>query len=468
MELNSQESATSISSLFSSILSKRVGPSRLRLKHRHKARDSQVSTFPKIVKLVAACCCFLEIGIATSLSGATLLDLKVALGTVNDKESLIILNLSAGDVAGTIIGGYLADRMRIEKLSSANLIVMALAGYALNLTKDRGIIFACFIIFGFTTAFLEIVMEVWIMNLWAGYGGTITHVAYFFFGLGTFVGPFLVSPFLDESPKITVTNSNQTKIDLPMDNSSNVFIPYKILAHYSLFLSIFLVIICIAFDKNDNQSSIKGRHEDKNSKVDLLYIIIMGFFFLLSQSINGLDSSFGLLVMNFSIVSATNFTKKEGVQLSASFWCAYTFTRIITMSLMRYISDRALMWTHLAITGSGIILLLIFYPSNLFLWISTIIIGAGISPTSPLVLSYFNHYIKVTGKIATVFMLAGCLGEFIYPTLMDYFLSRYPLSFVYINIFNIFSAMVYFFLLDKFILKREERLNFDQDEVYVD
>lgn len=155
----------------------------------------------------------------------------------------------------------------------------------------------------------------------------------------------------------------------------------------------------------------------------------------------------------------------QGIQLSAAYWIIYTFTRIITMLLMSYVHDRELMFLHLGITGTGIILLWINYSKKSFLWISTIIIGAGVSPTSPLVLSYFNSYIKVTGKIATIFMLADCFGEFFYPTLIDYTLNHNPLSFVHGIILTVFSSIIYLVCINYLLKLREKKLVVAVEEV---
>lgn len=145
-------------------------------------------------------------------------------------------------------------------------------------------------------------MEVWIINLWAGYGGKITHMAYFFYGLGTIVSPLLVSPFIDQQPP-----TNGTTISHPQ--LTRAFIPYKIVAFYCLFLSIFLGAISFTEDVNIDQSGVKIRSKPDKVKVNLE---IMIFFFLLTQSISGLDSSFGLLLMNFAVSSGNGFTKYEG------------------------------------------------------------------------------------------------------------------------------------------------------------
>lgn len=103
MEIHRTYSESSLPSLFSNLLSKRSAPSNLKLQHRQKVQPS-IATLPRIIRLIVTFACFIEIGITTSLTGVLLLDLKEALEFLRENKSLIIINISAGDVVGTLIG----------------------------------------------------------------------------------------------------------------------------------------------------------------------------------------------------------------------------------------------------------------------------------------------------------------------------------------------------------------------------
>ena len=96
-------SESSLPSLFANLLSKRSAPSNLKLQHRQKVQPP-ISSFPRIIRLIVTFACFIEIGVTTSLTGVLLVDLKDALRFLSENKSLIIINISAGDVFGTLIG----------------------------------------------------------------------------------------------------------------------------------------------------------------------------------------------------------------------------------------------------------------------------------------------------------------------------------------------------------------------------
>lgn len=144
----------------------------------------------------------------------------------------------------------------------------------------------------------------------------------------------------------------------------------------------------------------------------------------------GIEFSFGQFLVPYSVKSNLKLDTKVGADITSAFWGVFCIWRLITVIYINYIG---LVWAIVL----NLILMLI---GNCFLvpfgnkyewalWLSTIIIGAGISPIWGCIFGYLREYIQMSSRVASTIIIMTLLGEFVFPAVLAKFISCHPDSF---------------------------------------
>lgn len=162
----------------------------------------------------------------------------------------------------------------------------------------------------------------------------------------------------------------------------------------------------------------------------------------------GLEISFGSFLMTFAVNSSLKLSKATGAHLTTLFWSTFTFIRVITILVINRVGITAVLFTSLTVTLlANAILLPYGDTSELMLWIGVGMIGIGMSSVWACIFGFLEQFFPVTSVIGSLMIVAGVLGEFVFPVLISYFVKDYPKILLWVVLFCSVSTCCLFLLI---------------------
>ena len=268
-------------------------------------------------------------------------------------------------------------------------------------------------------------------------------IANFAYGLGAFIAPFIVEPFLlnKESDSDVVVLSETVTQSALLDNSSTtesasnstglkgsaddvmIHWPFIICAAYYLVVLFFFVLFCEFYPENTIHPSrtTSDDQDDELLKKDAfrlnkplsnhlrIFVVVLATFAM--HTYVGLEISFGSLLSPYAVYSKLQMTKSQGSFLTSSYWGTFTFLRVFGLIGTIYLSPRLLLLIHFVIIMASNAILLPFGNDYAWaLWLGTGLIGFGLVKmlTQFMGRQYLNH----SSSLIPRFPLFSCSGVF--------------------------------------------------------
>ncbi|UYV65752.1 KIAA1919 [Cordylochernes scorpioides] len=208
---------------------------------------------------------------------------------------------------------------------------------------------------------------------------------------------------------------------------------YVILAVYLFMISIvFLVFLCL------NPRESRSRQEDDldkthffTSSFKISVVTLMSLFLCLYV---GIQVAVGQLLKTFA-TQQVQLSKPTGYFLTYMFWGSFALSRSISVLLtIRFSAIRLLITDLVVCLAASIVLVAGAGRVEALLWVGIVVLALGMAPVFPLALSWIEHYIPVTNKIASLFILGEALGELAIPRVIERFINQEPMVLMYMNI----------------------------------
>ena len=141
---------------------------------------------------------------------------------------------------------------------------------------------------------------------------------------------------------------------------------------------------------------------------------------------NAVEDNFTGLLMTFSL-SHLSWSKSRGTVATSLDWASFAFGRFIGIFLVRCIQTSTILTGHLVILVLSFIAFLIAsVTSQTFLiWVFIPLVGFSKSVILPSVFSWTEETIlPVTGKISSLYLVAGAAGSMVTPLLFGYLMEE--------------------------------------------
>lgn len=320
---------------------------------------------------------------------------------------------------------------------------------------------------------------------------------HFFFGVGALIGPLIAQPFLVEVEDLT-GDSNVTEFtkqissvynltdNAPLLRSTEKTIgpndlmlvyPYSIVAG-SLFINgLAYLFLYIKYPHTEEHPTRKQQsqveqpksqetqlttvsedaekqHQDKaeqEQKINLNKTIVVVLTVVFMHIYYGIELTFGSYLVTFAVESDLHLTKVVGTNMTALYWATFTFWRCVTIFYIEYLGNELNVLFALITVLIGNAILVPFGDSSVVcLWTGVAVFGLGTSSIWGCVFAYLEEHFPVTSKIAASMVVSACVGEFIFPFVISYFIVSTPTVFLWLTltcsvaVFAIFLTMMFF------------------------
>ena len=316
---------------------------------------------------------------------------------------------------------------------------------ALNASvRTIGLLFLISAIRGFGQGLLEVLLNVWIVEMWEQDCGPYIQGIHFMASISAITAPLMMEPYLN--------------------NVSKLYIPFTIIGIFIVISGLYLGSLyfykkytprVINKDNKENQSVIKillinFKVELMPTKPIFIYIILCSLLLTLTL---GLLSSQQNYLSTFAQSCGLHLTDTYADYLTTGLSVAQAVSRLIAIPLSKYISPQIIIICGLTLVLISNILLWIFSNYSLtVMWVANILYGFGIGPFYASCYHLIEQITPVTATMGVFLSLMMGIIQIIIPCVLGVLMESNPFSLIYLNLILLFFSFIVILLI--FILNR--------------
>jgi len=335
---------------------------------------------------------FICLGLDMAIGGPTLPALAEQTHTNLGSMGLLFLFGAGGGVLGTMISGRIFDRLRghpvlgIAQLIAAGLIVSVpfIPWFWLLLL----VLFLKGVAYGFVNTGANTLLT-WTHGEKVG---PFMNALHFFFGLGSFLSPFLVAQV------IGIEGGYRWA--------------YWILAVFAVLVGLRILTL---------KGNPKPLHAGDSATVQAKrgpfpYALVVSAMLFLFFYV-GAEITFGGWVYTYA-VTLNLASAVQAAYLTSAFWLTFTIGRLVSIPLATRLTPKQTIPTAVICCLIMLSLAMIFPASSTILWVTALGLGFCMAPVWPTGFTLAGQSVDLSGRISSIILLGDSLGGMVLPTLV--------------------------------------------------
>lgn len=371
--------------------------------------------------LILACATFLFFGMATAGIGPVLPELAKNANSSMTAIGGVLSALFLGAFISNLVTGPLCDRIGHKKVLITSLIVLALGFIAFTTTRSLWLILGLTFLAGLGHGAVDLTTNLLIARVFEGKNVTVLNMLHFFFGLGAFSGPAMIS------------------LSLKLTGSGLVILWISAAA---------MVVIAVFYSVIKGLPTVKVRSLDHKPAASVYMSSLLWVFGLLLLLHVGVENGMGGWTTTYT--QATTGAKIEiGALLSAGFWGLLTIGRLAGAAIGIKLSPQKILAICLSLSVTGGILFVVGH-TNLPLTVAAILlIGFSMGAVYPTVIAIIaSRYPDNPGKAVSICAALGSVGGVLIPWVQGYIMEQQSTqaSTWFVAVLMIVMLLIVFFL----------------------
>ena len=179
------------------------------------------------------------------------------------------------------------------------------------------------------------------------------------------------------------------------------------------------------------------KEETVIEKIDMpriFYAVFLGLVGVLFACYACMEGLVGIFLPTF-LEKAANFSNSQASYISSVVFVAMAVGRVFTIVFSVRITCKIMLFFNFTISLIGFLFLtfLAMY-SHVWVWISAILIGCGLSSTYPIILSYVENRIVITNNVQLYLLLSSLVLQVFVPIVVGHYIRTVPMLFAYVNL----------------------------------
>jgi fucose permease len=328
--------------------------------------------------VVAYLATFLVVGFSLSILGPALTELRARTGSDIADIGILFVGQSFGYIAGSLFGGRLYDRFDGHRVAGGSLVVMAIGLAVLPQFDHRIGLFVAVAVLGTGAATLDIGINTLLLWQLESASGRAMNMLHLCFGIGALSAPLLV----------------HASLDLSVQGA----------AVLCLALAVWLAAV-------PAPSAPPAREEQTVHSRPML--AVLSTFFLLYV---GLEVGFAGWVQTYG--EEIRFSELAATWLTTTFWIGFTVGRLLASALGHRVRPKVLLIASCSLTIVAALVLIAGDGRSAPVWAGAALMGLATAPQFPVMLTYLERRIRVTGTATAWFVGGAGVGGLIFPWLI--------------------------------------------------
>jgi len=327
---------------------------------------------------------FIALGLVTASLGPTLSGLAEHVEASFDEISILFTAGSLGYLIGSVLGGRAYDRAPGHVVMGSVLLLLALLMALVPLVPWLWVLFGVMLLRGAASGTVDVGGNTLLVWLHGREVSPFMNGLHFCFGIGAFVSPLIVAQALRFSGDINWA--------------------YWILA--SLMAPVALWILRLPSPTAQSSGTDEQARRSNPLMVVLIAIVLLLYV--------GAESSMGGWI--YSYATATGLSNEaQAAYLTSLFWGIFTAGRLLSIPLVKRLSPRKTLiadWLGCLISAGAMAL---SSDAPLTLWLGTAGVGLSMASIFPIMISFAERRMSITGQITGWFFVGASLGGMTLP-----------------------------------------------------
>jgi FHS family Na+ dependent glucose MFS transporter 1 len=339
----------------------------------------------RLAKTLAYYGAFVGLGLALASLGPTLPGLAELTGSTLGALSTIFVARSAGYLTGAMLGGRLFDRLPGNPLMAGMLVLMALSLALVPLSPTVTILMLTLYTLGFGEGALDAGGNTLLVWLYPTGLGPWMNGLHFFFGIGAFVSPLIISYVIT--------------------SGSSVSMAYWVLAALLIPFALF-----VGVQRSPPIAHHASRRESGLGEHCITILLVGGLLF---ASV-GAEAGYGNWIYTYALTR--NLADAGGAaELTSAYWGAFTIGRLLGIPLAARVTPTTIM--SLCFGGIALASLAILSEPDTewLLWAGTIAAGVAVAPMFATVISLAEGRMPISGRATGWFFVGSSTGGMSIP-----------------------------------------------------
>jgi FHS family Na+ dependent glucose MFS transporter 1 len=335
---------------------------------------------------------FVVIGLVVSITGPVLTRLSSNTSVSLERISVIFLSASMGNMFGSIVGGWLIDRVRGHHLLAICAIVFASLFALVPLMTNFYLLIALFFLFSAIQIMVDVGSNTLIVWTHGDSVAPYMNGLHFAFGVGGFFAPLLVARSIIWTGEIHWAFWMISALAIPF-----AFAVWR-----------------IPSPSRQSKTLQKVSSDHRSAKTtNNFWVVMVGlvFFFMagVEATVFGWSFNYGVAIGMDKLTTAASF--------ASAMWAAFSLSRLLSIPVSTRLSLRATMYWVLIGMAVSAALFVVGGDAQIMAWLAICGIGFFVAPIFPTALSYLGSRIGITGKLTSFIFIMANLGGMIFPFL---------------------------------------------------
>ncbi|CAG5123775.1 unnamed protein product [Candidula unifasciata] len=401
---------------------------------------------------------FISLGMALGQSGPTLLDLQILTNSNLEAASLFLTSSSVGYLAGSILCGFIYDRVNKNLFLLIGVIGLGLLSIAIPFCVNVVAMNLVRTVFGIFIGVVDAGGNAEQMRVWGNEGHELMQMLHFFFAIGGVIAPLYTGPFLAQTSTANtsvanLTNSTDEPTIVPQTPpvTTDVGYAYIITGVFCIVSGIPWLVIYLQDKCGKGSDFIKATGAVTQRKLPLsimLYLISM--ICLMYILYVCAEVTFSSYLMTF-LVNQYNVGKSTGTNATSVFWAFFAASRFAMIFISQYVTAVQLLFIScvlMIITSICFTIAAVFNAIDGMI-VLTAFFGLSVSAVFPAGFSWTeSHLMKVTSWVSACILISSSLGGMVIPTLQGYLMENESnLWFCYLLLIEIILMVLVFVIL---------------------
>jgi fucose permease len=322
---------------------------------------------------------FLVVGLSLSILGPALSELRDRSGSGIGSIGVLFVGQSLGYVIGSFAGGRLYDRFRGHHVFAGSLLLMAIGLVSVPSLAALPGLFTAFLLVGAGAATVDVGANALLMWELGSQNSRSMNVLHLCFGIGALSAPLFVHVGLDLAVRVAAL----------------------------------ICVVLAAWSITIPPPLVRPASDDHHPQQTPRLLLLLATFFFLYV---GLEIGFAGWVHTYA--EEIDFSEVGATWLTATFWIGFTAGRLLSSAIgHRFRPKYVLTWACAAtVAASG--LLVVADGRAGAVWVGTALFGVATAPQFPVMLSYLERRIHVTGYATSWFVGGAGVGGLLFPWLI--------------------------------------------------
>ncbi len=370
---------------------------------------------------------FISLGLVAGFLGPSLPSFAENTGSSLKQLSNLFILGALGYLLGSILAGYLLNKIAGHRIILIALIIMGLGTALLPSIRSLWLLVSFFFIIGLAQSLLDVSDNTLIIWLHGKAVPPYMNALHFFFGLGSFLAPFLIAQ------SIRLTDS--------------------INASFWIIAVLILLPVFFIFRLPTPESPVKALQKADEPNVQTPTILVVLLIIMFFGFVGG-EVAFGNWIYTYSLTGGFG-DEILSAYLTSAFWGAFTVSRLLSIPLGRIVSVKKMLWITLIGAFVSISTILIWPVSKTVLWIGTLGFGFFIATIFPTAMNFAERIGAVSSKVTSLFFVSASLSGMLSPWIVgQWFTSQGPGIAIWVVFANVVSALLVYGTI-RFLQKRQ-------------